>query len=272
MSDPKPAATNEIAVYTAIFGCKDKLQEQPQFPGVDYICFTDAKIHRTRTWQLVIDAPNHTDPRRSAKIYKILPHRYLSQYKYSIWIDGNWVLRRNPWELVEQYLTETPIAVFRHPARASVYAEAEECIRRQKDTVATIQAQMARYQALQYPDAALAACTVLVRQHGHKVLMAAMETWWSEIVHASVRDQLSFNFALEQQGLPYATLPGELYANDYFQPTQHLFMQHTPDRLTRQLACLVLWLSYRLPFAERLIQRTSATLRQWRHSATSQSR
>lgn len=245
-----------IAVYTAIFGCKDRLQEQPRYPGVDYICFTDSRIHRTKSWQIVIDKPNVISDRRKAKIYKILPHRYLPSYEYSIWMDGNWVLRRDPRELLALCTPTSPMALFRHPYRNSAYAEAEECIARQKDDPATIQRQMAHYRAMGYPDhAGLAAGGILVRKHGEAALISAMEDWWNEICAYSVRDQLSFNFVMHQHGLTYATLPGQLYDNDYFQTTQHLFMHNAPNRLTQQLACAMLWLSYRVPYSAQVLAR-----------------
>ena len=79
----------KIAIYTSIFGGYDNLHEdQIQMDGVDYICFTDSDI-KSDVWNIVKSTPIYNDPNRNAKKYKILPHRYLSEYDYSVWIDGN---------------------------------------------------------------------------------------------------------------------------------------------------------------------------------------
>ena len=79
----------KIAVYTSIFGKYDVLHEdQFKMEGVDYLCFTDEDL-KSNTWNIIKSIPLYNDPNRNAKKYKILPHRYLKDYDYSVWIDGN---------------------------------------------------------------------------------------------------------------------------------------------------------------------------------------
>ena len=49
--------------------------------------------------------PIYEDPTRNARKYKILPHRFLSEYDISIWIDGNIKVRGDVNELLE-YLND----------------------------------------------------------------------------------------------------------------------------------------------------------------------
>ena len=78
-----------IAIYTSIFGGYDDLiDDQFQMDGVDYICFTDRDI-KSKTWKVVKSTPIYNDSNRNAKKYKVLPHRYLKDYDWSIWVDGN---------------------------------------------------------------------------------------------------------------------------------------------------------------------------------------
>ena len=78
-----------IAVYTSIFGGYDNIiDDQLKMDGVDYICYTDANI-KSDLWEVRKSTPIYTEPNRNAKKYKVLPHRYLSEYDWSVWIDGN---------------------------------------------------------------------------------------------------------------------------------------------------------------------------------------
>ena len=82
----------KIAIYTSIFGDYDSLIEnQFQIEGIDYLCFTDINL-KSNTWKIIKSTPIYSDPNRNAKKYKILPHRYLKDYDYSIWIDGNFTV------------------------------------------------------------------------------------------------------------------------------------------------------------------------------------
>lgn len=41
-----------IVVYTAIFGSKTGLIKQPKFSDVDYVCFTDNKSLKSKSWDV----------------------------------------------------------------------------------------------------------------------------------------------------------------------------------------------------------------------------
>lgn len=78
-----------VAVYTAIFGGYDYLKEQPLIPGVDYVCFTDDPRLTAPGWRVIVGKARHLHPRLSAKWYRAHPHRVLSAYRRSIYIDGS---------------------------------------------------------------------------------------------------------------------------------------------------------------------------------------
>ena len=43
---------------------------------------------------------------QEARKYKLLPHRFLSQYDVSIWMDGNFLIRDDLNELLDRYLSD----------------------------------------------------------------------------------------------------------------------------------------------------------------------
>lgn len=226
----------KIAIYTSIFGGYDNLQEQPSIDGVDYICFTDSKIESS-TWDIVPSLPLYKDPNRNAKKYKILPHRYLKKYEYSIWIDGNFSIVSDPKILLKKYLTDKNIAFFNHQntaldPRNCIYKEAEAIFtlgqqnfqrtpergeKNFKDNPDIISKQINKYKNEGYPsNNGLIKGGVILRKHNEPDVIETMENWWEEIKYNSKRDQLSFNYVAWKNDLEYNFIPGDLRNNNLF--------------------------------------------------------
>ena len=78
-----------VVVYTAIIGGYDTLNEPLVKPdGVDFVCFTDREME-SETWEIRKVTPLYDDNTRTARKYKVLPHRWFPEYDYAIWQDGN---------------------------------------------------------------------------------------------------------------------------------------------------------------------------------------
>ncbi len=82
--------TSKLVIYTVIIDGYDTLKE-PEFldENCDYVCFTNDKKLTSEIWQIRLIEETHLDNTRLQRMYKILPHRFLSEYEYSIYIDGN---------------------------------------------------------------------------------------------------------------------------------------------------------------------------------------
>lgn len=190
-------------IYTAIAGGFDDLAEPArQIAGVDYVCFTDNSGHRSGSWRFRPFDWFHLDPSRVAKRVKVLVHRYLPQYAWSLWVDGNVHVTGDLSSLLEEHLARGPLQAFRHPRRSCIYAEALHCIARDKDWGATIEAQIGRYRRELMPaDLGLSENNVLLRHHHDPRCRQVMEFWWREISAGSRRDQLSLSYVLWKTGL-----------------------------------------------------------------------
>ena len=222
----------KIAIYTSIFGGYDDLiDEQYQMDGVDYICFTDRGLE-SKTWKVIKSTPIYNDPNRNAKKYKILPHRYLKDYDYSIWIDGNIKVISDIRALCngDSYKVYDHMQVF--DKRNCIYDEAqailnfgkinsertpERGIKNWKDNPKLIVDQMNRYISEGYPkNNGLATNPIIVRNHNDSDVIAVMEDWWSEIKYNSKRDQLSFNYIVWKNQFNFVYLQGDSRNNEYF--------------------------------------------------------
>ena len=222
----------KIAIYTSIFGGYDDLiDDQYQMDGVDYICFTDRDLE-SETWKVIKSTPIYNDPNRNAKKYKILPHRYLKDYDYSIWIDGNIKVISDIRTLCngDSYKVYDHMQVF--DKRNCIYDEAqailnfgkinsertpERGIKNWKDNPKLIVDQMNRYISEGYPkNNGLATNPIIVRNHNDSDVIAVMEDWWSEIKYNSKRDQLSFNYIVWKNQFNFVYLQGDSRNNEYF--------------------------------------------------------
>lgn len=224
----------KVVIYTSIFGGYDNLiQDHLTFPDVDYICFTDCKFE-SELWEVRNEIPIYNDANRNAKKYKVLPHRYLSQYDYSIWIDGNIKVVGD----IRELLTDKLYQIYDHmkvevyDRRNCIYDEAkailnfgrinserypEKGIRNWKDNPKLITAQMQKYQAEGYPPQnGLATTPIMIRQHNHPDVIKHNEDWWTEIKYNSKRDQLSFDYVAWKNKFSYDFLAGDSRNNSYF--------------------------------------------------------
>ena len=223
---------SKIVVYTAVFGEYEGLIPQPRFDGVDYICFTDMPV-RSRCWETRVVEPDSEDPTRDARKYKLLPHKFLSDYEISVWIDANYLIVGDIRKLVASKLAEANMAVFDHAQtfsdpRNCVYDEYRSILEmgkktgKYKDDPDIMSRQIERYRQEGYPpDNGLIFTAALLRRHNEPDVIRAMERWWSEIRQGSRRDQLSLNYSVWKEGLDLSIIEGDLRNNRWFYMLAH---------------------------------------------------
>lgn len=222
----------KIVVYTAIFGGIDRLWSvYPLATGdATHVCFADAPLrevglwtderppHIARTssgmgvpptWDIQLVDPEYS-PRRMARHYKALPHRYIDA-DVTIWVDGNVRLLADPRQIVDQYLGNADLAIFKHPDRTCLYDEAQFCAQIGKDSRSVLQAQVEQYRQAGMPRNWGLPETRCVIRRNTKRMEELNEAWWNELEHASVRDQVSLPFVCWKAGVRWAEIPGRCW-------------------------------------------------------------
>ncbi len=183
---------NKLVIYTSIFGNYDRLIDPVVYSkDIDYVCFTNSSNFVSDIWQIKIVKPRfHWDMIRSARLLKICPHRFLSQYQYSLYIDGNMRLNRIP-DIVT-LLDGQKLAMEQHRKRKCLYVEAEVCKERKLDHKIIIDGQINFYRTIGFPEnAGLYASYMIAREHNDGELMTLNEAWWRNVRIYSRRDQIS---------------------------------------------------------------------------------
>jgi hypothetical protein len=208
-----------ITVITALTNCNDELRDD--FPGDDskYVAFLD-KDSRDKNdsllWEVRDACDKFKEPRRNAKIHKVLPHLYVDT-DISIWLDANISLNVSPEELVKLWLGDDDIAVCKHFERTCIYEEGEVCKTYQLDDPRLIDEQMSRYKKNGYPENnGLAECGVIIRRHTPQI-NRLNEKWWAEICRGSSRDQLSFAYCFPE----YKAIEANARYNPLFNYEEH---------------------------------------------------
>jgi len=208
---------NKKILYTTIFGGYDKLVTPTLNNDWDFKCFSEEN-----------SIPLYSDNTRNAKKFKVLPHRYLQDYEYSIFIDGNMYVVGNIDELIDKYLVDCNVALFDHnknalDARSCIYDEYNAIIqagnrnKSYKDDPSIMYKQVKRYEEEGYPPQnGLATCMVILRRHNEEDCIKLMESWWTEIQYNSKRDQLSFNYVAWKNKVKFNYIEGDSRNNEYF--------------------------------------------------------
>jgi len=200
---------HEIAVFTVIFGKYDILHGP--YAGIgsyDFYCVTDDPSAVRAPWKAIVVDPGNIDPSKLNRLFKFFPHRFLSGYEKSVYMDGNVAVLRDPAPFLREQGNDSPVLCLRHPQRNCVYEEAEACVAKGKDDANTIRRQMERYRAEGLPERlGLSQNNVIVRRHSDRSLDALMMAWWNELCSESRRDQLGLPYASWRSRVPVALHP-----------------------------------------------------------------
>lgn len=198
-------AKNDLVVYSAIFGGKDKYKEPPA-GNYEVVLLTDEKV-KASSHVRVVQIPLLGDPRRMSRRYKMLSHVYFPCAEYTLWMDGSIeALGIDIRAEVIKYLANADLAAFKHTLRKCTYEEAEACIGFKLEDEDRIQKQMARYRNEGLPaDLGLVESGVLFRRNTEGI-KRFNEIWHEELKNESNRDQLSFYYSMRKSGVKFTQI------------------------------------------------------------------
>lgn len=216
--------SDKLVVYTGIFGGYDRLREPTEsFDGCDFVCFTDDPTLNSAVWKVIYVPAEKIGSASLNRRYKILPHRYLSQYRYSLYVDGNIRVVGNPRKLVNKYLVRHCIAIPPHQDRNCVYEEAKACIARGVVHAPDVEAQIAEYAEDGFPkNMGLWENGILLREHHNSAIIQLMEDLWDAYTKKSKRDQIALSYLRWKNGVQIVDIAeGPRVSSKYFRIGLH---------------------------------------------------
>jgi len=185
------------AIYTAICNGYDTLREPlNDNPLFDFFVFSDTPQQSDRWFHVPFDE-NLSTSVRTAKKPKILPHLYLPQYEWSIWVDANIFVIGDLASYVLRCIdADRRAGQFLHHERNNLWDEAKVCAGKSLDSKDVIAAQIARYRKDGFDGSnGLYEGNFIVRRHNDAAVIRTMHRWWREINTGSARDQISHPYA-----------------------------------------------------------------------------
>lgn len=228
---------NNFVVYTALFGDYDDLIDPKQdYEGCDFICFTDRKDLKSDIWEIHIVEKIDLPPNMMNRKYKILPHFYLNEYKYSMYIDSNIKIINNPLDLAYKYLNYHNFVMPNHFARNCIYIEADECVKQGKTTFAETRSQIKFYQSKGLPKGyGLGENNILLRFHNEERVKRIMSEWWHELNTYTNRDQLSLSYVLWKNNEIFHYMDESARSGNYFKIKLHKFEFRNKSKIHKYL-------------------------------------
>jgi hypothetical protein len=185
-------------IYTAICG-KYPIKRN------DITCFKGEKIF--------------TRPVMEAKRYKILPHLFFDN-EVTIWIDGNIFPKVNNDRLINIFLGDNDMALFKHPYRQHTFDEFKELSRdarfKDKWLQNNLKEQSKYYEKKGLAGQQLYECNFMIRRNNAKVNQL-MNAWWAEICRWQWRDQVSLPYVIWKYGkdIKIKGIEGNIRHNKY---------------------------------------------------------
>lgn len=229
----------KYVIYTALVGkgYDNILQPKVVDNRFDYICFVkkgDKKEDYNGVWRIEEIESDIIDNIRLSRYPKMIPGKTcLKEYKYSLYIDANIVIKDKFVydRFIELVLKEVPLALLQHPHVDCVYQDAYIVIAGCRASWTDVIRQILFLKWKKYPTHnGFYEANVIFRKNNDEEVLKFGEIWWKTFLRFSKRDQLSIVYALNESGLhPDYFLPqGYCARNHYaFEAVNHIKQKET---------------------------------------------
>jgi len=178
-------------IYTCITGNYDSLKQPLAVrEDWDYVCFSDCLPEgKNGVWEV------RTIPYEGlykSRYPKLLPHKVLSNYDLSLYIDANLQISSDElYEIIEGYADKL-ICQVPHLAKTDLYDELADCYRAGKISFFKAKKLHSRLVREGFPhNYGLFENNIILRQHNNPEVIAIDEDWWAMLPSGAGRDQLS---------------------------------------------------------------------------------
>lgn len=193
-------------LFTVNVGGYDKMSPLLRSEGFRHICFTDDPALKAPGWDIRL-LPADTDPARLSRMVKLMVHTLIPDAELYVYVDANQQLLQDLNLFLARFY-KGGLLLVEHPNRACVYEESRRVLELKRADPDQVQAQMTTYAEVGMPQNwGLFANGFFVRDRSCDDFM---ETWWLELQHTTLRDQLSLPFLLWMTNAPATVISWEI--------------------------------------------------------------
>lgn len=206
----------KVAIYTCLTNGYDILR-QPLYveDGFDFLCFV-GKGEKTSdydgVWRIIEIPLTFGDTAIDSRYPKILPHEFLQDYDYSIWIDANIEITGPAlYEAVRKKISEgVEYCGVSHPWRKSIYKETLKCLRLRLISFPMAYRTLAWLLKEHMPfNYGLYENNLILRKHNSPSIIALDQLWWEAFKRFPRRDQTTLMCCIFKMGIPQQFLLGK---------------------------------------------------------------
>lgn len=206
----------KIAVYTCITGNYDNIIMPLVYEkNCDYILFTNNKELKSDFWKIIyIDDNKLNNNTLLNRFIKMHPQKYLNDYDFSIYIDGNIQLVSTISEYVDKVNSKTGLAIHKHHYSTSLQDELKSCKKYSKGDYKKLYKQVNYYYSKGFPNNfGMYECNMIITDLHNPNAIKILDNWWNEFCSSSSnRDQFSLPFVIWSNKLNYDDV-GIIYDN-----------------------------------------------------------
>lgn len=198
---------DRLVIYTALFGDYDDLVDpNEKFDGCDFVCFTDQKHLKSDIWDIRLVEDCGFPPNIMNRKYKFLPHLFLSNSKYSLYIDSNLLIHLNPVPLVS-CLSSNNIVLPGHKQRTCVYDEIIACYAADKAGADVLYCHYKFLISQNYPkNNGLTENNIILRRHNSEESITWGDCVWNSLNKYVQRDQLLVQYCAWKNNISISEL------------------------------------------------------------------
>ena len=208
---------NKKVIYTCLVGNYDVLRQPLVIDeSYDYFCFSnDIKEERVGVWQIRPIPFEHEDKARLSRYVKILPHRALDDYEWSLWMDANiQITDKEFYSILDSKMAEGgTIYQVNHclPPCDCTYEEIKTAFQCGRSGFYKALRQYWHLKRNGFPAHwGLFENNIILRKHNDAAVRKASEEWWTEFMSYTKRDQFNLMYVYWKNNL----LPGLLLPPD----------------------------------------------------------
>lgn len=222
--EPNYFSKEKVAVYTCVFGQYDIPLDPISSPdNIDYYIITDQDVSRNSKWKKVDisffeDVLKNLTNVEKNRWFKMHPFSIFSEYKYSVYVDGNVQIISDLTEFVNK-IGPYGVSMFWHRYNNCVYQEAlfnKYTVKKISSVEIDNQVRYLREQGMPQ-NFGMTTCNIIARDHENQTCRQMMEMWWHEFMEHCKRDQLSFPYVVWKTGCDMkniATLGDDVWDTD----------------------------------------------------------
>jgi len=202
----------KIAVYTAITNPEELSNlNTAKSKHFDFIVFTNNQTCAGKKYVRYVDEQKIDDWMFVSKI-KLLAHKYLPQYEYSVWIEKTMDIKTdNAPTLIIEMLQNNHIAAFELKNEKSPHIVSDP-----KHNRFIIWRQKQMYVKEGYKLGVLYDTSVIIRRHLSSKVVKFEKFWWNNFSKFNTSDHVSFNYVLWLRELKANQIPGTIDKNSCF--------------------------------------------------------